>query len=198
MWFRNHERGTISKPFLAVLCVATVAFPPNLFANAIIFTYNGGGTAVSPRSYSDPAAWTCAPSCVSNSFPDNTVAGGSVAAIINSGQPDYVLLDTPGVITGLRLTSLTVGGSGLSSTLSATNGSSLTLGTADSPQYALVIGNGGILNIGESSSVALDMSSGTSASIDGGGAINLTNGSSLTLPSQLTNHGEVDVFGSIL
>lgn len=193
MWFRNQEKGAIFRPCLAAFCVAVIAFPSNVFADAITFTYQGGD-----HSYSDPAAWTCSPSCT-GAFPDN-VTDGSVDAVINSGQPDNVLLNTPSTLTSLGL-----GGSGASaqSTL-IVSGPPLILGSSFDPrQNVLTIGNGGVLNIDGASggAVLLDMTAGN-ASISAGGAIHVTNAGSLVLSSTfggaVTNAGSIGLENSSL
>ncbi len=189
MWFRTQKKGAIFRPAVVLLSVATIAFPPNVFADAITFTYNGGGTEVSPTNYSDPSAWTCAPSCGAGAFPDNATAGGSVDAVINSGQPDYVLLDTPSVITSLNL-----GGVSPTSALT-TNGPSLTLGTpSDYRENVLAINSGGTLNI-NNATVTLELSgqggffNGSGALIDSGGVIQASGGTLKLQNSSGDNNG---------
>jgi hypothetical protein len=194
MWFRRQKKGTIFRPALALFSVATIAFPSNIFAEAITFTYNGGD-----HVYSDPSAWTCSPSCAGG-YPDNAT-DGAVDAIINSGQPDSVLLDTPSVITSLGL-----GGSSPTTSTLTTNGPSLTLGTpADYRANVLAIGDGGALNINSGANVTLDLSgrSGIDASgalVDSGGSISVQ-GATLTLQNsvndgnaaRVTNNGSISL-----
>ncbi|HVV44775.1 MAG TPA: hypothetical protein VHC72_06205, partial [Bryobacteraceae bacterium] len=193
MWFRDQKKGVIFRPCLALICAAVIAFPSNVFADAITFTYQGGD-----HSYSDPSAWTCSPSCT-GAFPDNQT-DGSVDAVINSGQPDNVLLNTPSTLTSLRL-----GGSGASaqSTL-IVNGPPLFLGSSSDPrQNVLTIGNGGVLNIDGAAggAVVLDLTAGNTA-IAAGGAINVTNSGSLYLGSPsggaVTNAGSIGLDHSSL
>jgi len=169
MWFRNQKKGAIFRPALVLLSVATIAFPPNVFADAITFQWNGSADS----NFSNANNWTCDPTCATS--PDNTAAGAAVDAIINSGQPDSVLLDTPSVITSLSL-----GGVSPTSTLT-TNGPSLTLGTpADYRYNVLAVNGGGTLNI-NNATVTLDMSgrdgfNASGALVDSGGSLSVTSG----------------------
>ncbi|HVY91443.1 MAG TPA: hypothetical protein VHA14_01795, partial [Bryobacteraceae bacterium] len=186
------EKGAVLRPCLALLCVAVIALPPNLLADPITFTYNGGD-----HNYSDPTAWSCSPTCTSNAYPD-TQFGSPIGAVINSGQPDNVLLDTPSTITSLGL-----GGSGASAQSTLTvSGPSLTIGSGTgSGDTALAIGNGGVLNI-NGGAVTLDLSAGALSSVDTNGQINVTNAGSLTLQygvlgsNAISNDGSISVTGA--
>ena len=194
MWFRTQKKGAIFRPALVFLSVATIAFPPNVFADAVTFQWNGS----SDNNFSNANNWTCDPTCATS--PDNTAAGAAVDAIINSGQPDNVLLDTPSVITSLGL-----GGISPTSTLT-TNGPSLTLGTpADYRGNVLAISGGGTLNINNGANVTLDMSgrdgfNASGAFIDSGGSISVTS-ATLTLQNSVndgnaavvTNNGSINL-----
>lgn len=188
----SRGKSAILRPCLALLCVAVLALPPNLLGDPITFTYNGGD-----HNYSDPTAWSCSPTCTSSAYPD-TQFGSPIAAVINSGQPDNVLLDTPSTITSLGL-----GGSGVSAQSTLTvSGPSLTIGSGTGyGDTALAIGNGGVLNI-DGGAVTLDLSAGALSSVDTNGQINVTNAGSLTLQyavlgsSFIANNGSISVTGA--
>ncbi len=179
-----------------MLCIATIAFPPSVFASDITYDWNGNSSS----TYSDSANWNCTPGCASGSYPNNAAPNALVEAIINSSHNDVVDLATPAFITSLHL-----GGSDEHSSVLQMNSTSLTLGTATVfRDNVLSIGNGGELDVfGSHSNLTLDLTGGSGASVGAGGSLFVSTGNTVTLrdtaneSTTLTNDGFIGISGAL-